>query len=276
MIGALVIVFREVIEAGLIVGIVLAATRGVVGRGRWVALGLGAGLAGAALVAVFADAIAQLFRGAGQELLNAAVLIVAVAMLAWHNAWMARHGRETAAETRAGGHAVASGSLPLAALAIVVGVAMLRHGSAVMLFLYGSLVDGAPGSAVLAGGAFGLAALAIVSASSYAGLLAIAGRHLVAVASGLIVLVAAGLAAQAAQSLASAGVVDALDRRLWDTSGWLAEDSLAGRVLHTLVGYMDRPTELDAMALVGAILAMVVLMRAAAPTLRQPMPALVR
>ncbi len=35
MLGALIIVFREVIEAGLIIGIVMAATRGVAGRGRW-------------------------------------------------------------------------------------------------------------------------------------------------------------------------------------------------------------------------------------------------
>ncbi|MBV8184575.1 MAG: iron permease, partial [Hyphomicrobiales bacterium] len=32
MLGALIIVFREVIEAGLIVGIAMAVTRGIVGR----------------------------------------------------------------------------------------------------------------------------------------------------------------------------------------------------------------------------------------------------
>jgi len=36
MLATLLIVFREVIEAGLIVGIVLAATRGVPRRGLWV------------------------------------------------------------------------------------------------------------------------------------------------------------------------------------------------------------------------------------------------
>ena len=41
MLGALVIVFREAIEAGLIIGIVLAATRGVTNRGAWVGLGVG-------------------------------------------------------------------------------------------------------------------------------------------------------------------------------------------------------------------------------------------
>jgi high-affinity iron transporter len=57
MLGALIIVFREVIEAGLIIGIVMAATRGVAGRGRWVTYGVVAGVAVAAIVACFAGAI---------------------------------------------------------------------------------------------------------------------------------------------------------------------------------------------------------------------------
>ncbi len=54
MLATLVIVFREVLEAGLIVGIVLAATRGVPQRGFWVTVGIGGGLVGACLVAAFA------------------------------------------------------------------------------------------------------------------------------------------------------------------------------------------------------------------------------
>ncbi|MFX8652936.1 hypothetical protein ABTM19_19635, partial [Acinetobacter baumannii] len=76
MLGALLIVFREVIEAGLIVGIVLAATQGVAGRGRWVAGGVGGGVLGACVLAVFAGSLASLFHGVGQELFNAAILIL--------------------------------------------------------------------------------------------------------------------------------------------------------------------------------------------------------
>ena len=89
MLASLVIVFREVIEAGLIVGIVLAATRSVPRRGWWVAGGVLAGTLGACLVAAFAGELGALFNGSGQELFNAAILLVAVGMLTWHNAWMA-------------------------------------------------------------------------------------------------------------------------------------------------------------------------------------------
>ena len=95
MIAALIIVFREVFEAGLIVGIVLAVTRTVPHRNQWIAGGVLAGVLAACVVAAFAGALSNLFAGMGQELFNAAILIVAVVMLTWHNVWMARHGKRT-------------------------------------------------------------------------------------------------------------------------------------------------------------------------------------
>ena len=98
MLATLVIVFREVIEAGLIVGIVLAATQGVARRGLWVGYGITGGVLGACLVAAFAGELASLFEGSGQEVFNATILLLAVCMLTWHNVWMAGHGREMARE----------------------------------------------------------------------------------------------------------------------------------------------------------------------------------
>src|SRR3954469_2999364 len=152
MLPALIIVFREVFEAGLIIGIVLAVTKGVPGRGAWVAGGVAAGVAGAALVAVFAEHLSAAFAGAGQELFNAGILCVAVVMLTWHNVWMAQHGREMAAEMRAAGEAVTSGTKSLSALAIVVGVAVLREGFEVVLFLFGiAASDGSSAAEILTG-----------------------------------------------------------------------------------------------------------------------------
>ena len=269
MLGALVIVFREVIEAGLIIGIVMAATRGVAGRGRWITFGIVAGVLGAAVVALFAGAISQAFEGAGQELFNASVLGIAVVMLMWHNAWMARHGREIAAEMRTIGTAVSEGAKPLTALAVVVGLAVLREGSEVVLFLYGIFASGTSGSALLVGGLLGVVAGAAFTALTYFGLLAIPNRHIFSVTSWLIALLAAGMAAQAGQFLSNAGVVIVLDRTVWDTSWILSEGSLFGKLLHTLIGYTERPTELQLMVYIATLLAMFVLMRIARPTPRQ-------
>jgi high-affinity iron transporter len=265
VLGALIIVFREVIEAGLIIGIVLAATRGVPRRGRWVGLGIAAGAFGAGIVALFAEGISNAFEGAGQELLNASVLGAAVVMLMWHNAWMARHGREMAVEMAAVGASVSTGTRPLTALALVVGLAVLREGSEVVLFLYGIVATGTSGSSLLLGGALGLAAGAAFTALTYWGLLAIPPRYIFAVTTVLIALLAAGMAAQAVQFLDAAGLVDVLGTRLWDSSSWLPQDSIVGRLLHTLVGYNDRPTELQLVAYLATLAAMAVLARLAAP-----------
>jgi high-affinity iron transporter len=268
MLGALVIVFREVLEAGLIIGIVLAATRGVAGRGQWVTVGVLAGALGAGIVALFAEGISNAFEGSGQELLNAAVLGAAVVMMMWHNAWMARHGREMAAEMAAVGAAVSAGKRPMTALAAVVGLAVLREGSEVVLFLYGILAAGTSGSSLLAGGLLGLAAGAAFTALTYYGLLSIPARHIFTVTTVLIALLAAGMAAQAVQFLDAAGVVNVLSRRLWDSSGWLPQDGIIGRLLHTLIGYTDRPTELQLIAYFGTLVVMAALTWAAAPTRR--------
>ncbi len=263
MLGALIIVFREVLEAGLIVGIVMAATRGVPGRGRWVMIGIGAGILGAAIVALFAGAISQAFEGSGQELFNAAVLGTAVIMLMWHNAWMARHGREMAAEMRSIGTAVSEGAKPLTALAIVVGLAVLREGSEVVLFLYGILASGTSGSALLLGGVLGIAAGAAFTGLTYLGLLTIPARYIFSVTSWLIALLAAGMAAQSVQFLNNAGYAEVLGHTVWDTSWILSEGSLLGRLLHTLIGYTERPSELQLAVYVGTLFAMFLLMRLA-------------
>ncbi len=275
MLGALIIVFREVIEAGLIVGIVMAATRGVLGRGRWISLGIGAGILGAAVVALFAGAISQAFEGAGQELFNASILGIAVIMLMWHNAWMARHGREIAAEMKSIGTAVSEGAKPLTALAVVVGVAVLREGSEVVLFLYGIFATGTSGAALLVGGLLGVAAGAAFTAFTYLGLVAIPNRYIFSVTSWLIALLAAGMAAQAVQFLSNAGVVIVLERTVWDTSWILSDGSLFGKLMHTLIGYTERPTELQLMAYIATLFAMFLLMRIAryAPRPRVAAPA---
>ena len=262
MLATLIIVFREVIEAGLIVGIVLAATQGVPRRALWVAYGVSGGVLGACLVAAFAGEIQTLFQGVGQELFNASVLLLAVVMLTWHNVWMAGHGRQMAREMREMGGKVATGERTLAALAVVVGVAVLREGAEVVLFLYGiASQPGETSSAMLTGGALGLLAGAGMSALMYYGLLAIPAHKLFRVTAGLITLLAAGMAAQAVLFLQSAGYLQFMMGTVWDTSWLLPQDSIAGRLLHTLIGYSDQPNGLQLVAYSLTILGITLLMR---------------
>jgi len=266
MLGALIIVFREVIEAGIIVGIVMAVTQGVRGSRLMAGAGVAAGVVGASLVAAFAGALASALNGVGQELFNASILSLAVCMLAWHNIWMASHGRQLAAEARQLGQEVRSGARPLFALAIVVAVAVMREGSEVALFLYGLVAaGGTTASDLLVGSALGMAAGVAVSAVTYFGLVTIPPRRLFAVTTGLITFLAAGLAAQAANFLQQAGVATAMSDTAWDTSAILSDTSLFGRVLHTLIGYSDQPSVLQVVVYAVTLAAIFALTKAFAP-----------
>jgi high-affinity iron transporter len=262
MLAALIIVFREVFEAGLIVGIVLAVTSAVPHRLRWIGAGLFAGLAGACVVAAFAGSLTQLFEGMGQELFNAAILMTAVIMLTWHNVWMARHGREMASELRTMGQAVAEGARPLVALATVIAIAVLREGSEVALFLYGVAAAGdGGGRALLGGGVMGLLLGVTVCLATYFGLMRIPPRALFRTTTVLITLLSAGMAAQAVFFLARANWLTTFDQVLWDSSAVLPERGVAGRTLKALVGYTDQPTAMQLMVYVGVIVATIALMR---------------
>ena len=272
MLAALLIVFREVFEAGLIVGIVMAVTTGVAGRGAWIAGGVAAGVLGACVVALFTGGLSELFGGSGQEVFNAGILGFAVLMLTWHNVWMSRHGRELAAELRAAGEAVVAGSKSLAALAVVVAIAVLREGSEVVLFLYGvAATQGGASLAMVGGGFIGLVLGSLVCLMTYLGLITIPMRYLFGVTSALIALLAAGMAAQAIAFLEQANILTALDETVWDTSWILSDSSYLGRALHTLIGYVDQPTAMQLIAYAATLGVMIVLMKLfAAPTVQRP------
>lgn len=263
MLVSLVIVFREALEAGLIIGIVLAATEGVIGRGRWIAGGVAAGVAGAGLVAAFAAALSDAFEGAGQEVFTAGILCFAVVMLSWHILWMSHHARTMTAELRDVGQAVRLGHRTLGALAAVIAIAVLREGAEVVLFLYGVVVGSQATALSLGfGGIAGLALAGAVSWLLYRGLIAIPLHKLFSVTNVLIAFVAAGMAGQAASVLHGADLLPGWGEHLWDTSFLLADDGIPGRALHALIGYSARPSGVQLAAYLATLLVLVVASRA--------------
>jgi len=148
---------------------------------------------------------------------------------------------------------------------VVVGVAVLREGSEVALFLYGVLAaDGGSVVSLALGGLAGLVLGAGVCLLTYSGLMRIPPKALFATTTTLITLLAAGMATQAIAFLERANWLVSLDSVAWD-SGWLISDrSIAGRTLHTLIGYTDQPTQMQLLVYVTVLLGTFLLMRFAA------------
>jgi high-affinity iron transporter len=260
MLNATLIVFRETLEAALIIGIVAAATRMIPRRTAWIALGVGIGIAGAVALALAAEQVGRWADGMGHELFNAAVLVVAIAMLSWHNVWMSSHGKQLAAQARELGSSVGRGELALSAVTLAVALTVLREGAETVLFFFGIFAgSGLKAATIAQGSLMGLAAGAGAGVLIYRGLMRIPVRHFFTVTSWLILLVTAGMAAQLAQILIQADLLPPLMQPLWDTSRWVAPDSGLGTLLHALIGYDPQPSATQVafagVVLVGVLLA---------------------
>lgn len=242
MLATAVIVFREVLEAALIIGILAAATRSVPNSKRWLAAGVLLGLVGAGVVAGFTDVIGALASGIGQEIFNAIVLGIAVLMLAWHNIWMSSHGAVLATNAKSVGRSISDGSRECSILLVIVGIAVLREGSETVLFLYGIAASDVQGqSSMLLGGMLGMLMGVAIGYTIYAGLLRIPMRWFFTATGILVLLLAAGMASQAAHFLIQADLLPSLAAPIWDTSAYLPEKGLLGMLLHSLIGYDSRP-----------------------------------
>lgn len=242
MLSTAIIVFREILEAALIIGILLAATRGMEKRGQWVFAGSFAGVLGAVIIAFFTEVISNAVQGMGQEVFNALVLSLAAALIGWHVVWMKRHASSLIKEMKEVGHAVTQGTTPVHVLALVAFLAVLREGSEIVLFVYGVMASGEGVQAVMGGGLAGLILGAAVGIVIYFGLIRIPTSSLFSVTSVLLIFLSAGMVSQAVGFLTSAGILPTLMDPVWDTSRFLSEQNLLGRVLHTLIGYTARPS----------------------------------
>lgn len=255
MLASAIIIFREVLEAALIIGILAAATRTISGSRRWLAAGVLVGLLGSAMVAASTDAIGELADGIGQELFNAIVLGVAVLMLAWHNIWMSSHGKALATSASAMGKDIREGRSACSALFLIVSLAVLREGSESVLFLYGIAAADGGGQWMLLGGLIGALAGVAVGYGIYAGLVRLPVRWFFSATSALVLLLAASMASQAAHFLIQADLLPSLATPLWDSSAILPEHSALGMVLHTLMGYDSHPAGMQLVFYIAVLIA---------------------
>jgi len=246
MIAALVIVFREMLEMALVVGLLLAATHGMPGCRRWIAAGVVGGLLGALFFGLFMEQMEAAFEGDGEFIFNAAILLLATIMIAWTVFWMGRHGHEIGGRIKQVGRSVSEGSLPHTALAVIALSAVMREGSEAAFFLFGAAQGmKTEGGSMLFGGVLGGGAALAVGTVLYLGLLRIPLKKMLTVSGWLLMLLAAGMASQASWNLMVIDWLPPIVETLWNSSSLLSSESLPGQVLGVLVGYDDEPSGLQ-------------------------------
>jgi high-affinity iron transporter len=245
MLNALIVVFRESLEAMLVIGVLLAwiarqPEPAALRRGLWAGVAAGLGLAVVLGFATFA-AQSQL-EGKALEIFQVGMVLFAAGLILQMVLWMRRHGRhmKRELETQAGR---ASGTLGTLGIATVAALAVAREGAETVVFLYGmGLERGGDLPALLGAAAAGLALAAATGWLVTRGARFLSYRVLFGASEILLLLIAGALLAAGIDRMIGLDWLPPLLDPVWDSSGLLDDGSGAGRLLADFVGYRARPS----------------------------------
>jgi len=274
MAQTLLIVWRESLEAALIVGILLAYLGRAGSRGgvRAVWAGAVAAIVAAVTLGVLCGDVVARLDPDGQELIQAGILFLATGVLTWMVLWMHARARGLKGELqRKADEALLTGRR--LGIATVAFVAVFREGVETVLFLWGIVAQRATAGAALPLVGAGLvgAGLAIGTAwLFFRGFALLQLRTFFRVTGVLLLFVAGGLLTAGLNKLIMLGWAPPLVARVWDTSWLVRDDSVVGAVLGALVGYRSRPSLLEVLALAAYLPPMLWLLRRADDASRAP------
>ncbi len=239
MLESFLVLFRETLEAALVVGLVLGyLARTQQARYRPVVwLAVAAGVAASLLAAWLFQRLAGGFEGRGEQIFEGLVMLAGAALLTTLLVWMAGKRNAAAKLEHRLEKRLASGGSQGTGLFLLVFLSVLREGVESVIFL---------GTAGRAWGALaGLAAAALLGFLLFRGALRLRLGVFFGVTNLLLLLFAAGLVAHGLHELVEAGWLPALVDQVWDLNPLLPERGIAGSLLRGLFGYNGDPTLLE-------------------------------
>ncbi len=254
MLQIFIIVFREILEISIILGVILASTTGLKNRSIWILSGIALGVFGSVLIALFTSAISNAFDGQGQEYFNAIIVFITCALLIYTVVWMKRYGKGISNKIKDVSSNIYTGKSSFISLMIIISSTIFREGSEIALFTYGSYVSHNLSIISIAGGCIsGFVAGLAIGYAIYKGVIRFSGKYIFQVTSLLLSLIAAGMAAQVVNFLNAGGLFTEFSYPVWNSTAFLSNSSAPGQILAVLIGYNAQPTLLQLLAYVGTL-----------------------
>lgn len=249
--AAAVLVFREGLEAALILAILLGYLRrlGHLELRRYVWSGVGAACALTILFVLVLQAVGAEFESPAKEIYEGVTALIAVAMVTYMTFWMASQGRKMKGELEEGiRHSLAKGAAW--GVFVLAFMTVMREGVETGLFL-SAAAFASSGMAILVGGVVGLLLALAVAVAIYAAGIRLDLRVFFKVAGVLLVVFGAAMLRGGVHEFEEVGLISPIVEHVWDTGGVLSDESGVGGILHALVGYTASPSVTQIIAFVG-------------------------
>jgi high-affinity iron transporter len=245
LLTSVILILQETLEAAMLISILAVISRRQDRSVSWLLYGLAAGAVFAWLYAANMRHVSEWFDYAGQEIVNALLQVsiaVGIVILTWLICSVQAGGREV--QGRSGAF--------LLLCALIVSLAITREGSEIATYLGGFLGQTDKLQAVLTGSAIGAGIGISIGFLLFYGLMILRAGPGARVTLLLLALFCGNMLSQSALQLTQADLLPA-GPFLWDSSGWLPEHSIAGRLLYALIGYESRPSALEVSAYLAGV-----------------------
>lgn len=236
------VVFREGLEASLIVGIILTTLARLKQKKYFPHVFWGALLAVVVSIGLgfMLASLAESVQGGVEAIMEGAISLLACAVLTYMVFWMHKQARKLKSEIESNVEmAVTSGEL--AAILSLVFLSVAREGAETVLFLQAIALQ-ASGAVSFWGAVSGLGLAVAICMAIFVGGRRIPLRPLFKWSGNLLLLMSAGLLAYGLHELEEAGIVPGIISPVWNVNHILNEKAGAGSFLKALFGYNGNPS----------------------------------
>lgn len=251
LLGSVILVLQETLEAALLVSVLLTISSYQWNRLAWLWFGIGGGVVLSVIYAGSMAEISEWFDYVGQEVVNASLQILTTLLITVCT-WALFRSRQfnLSPEREQENHFI---SIFIACAATAVAVAITREGSEILIYLVGFLQQEEYVKTIVAGSSIGFSIGLSIGILIYYGLLNVPAKWRLLTPVILMALFAGNMLSQAVQQLTQADWIPST-RAIWDTSGWLPENSISGQSLYALIGYEATPSAAQLIAYFGGMI----------------------
>lgn len=268
--ASFLITFRETLEAGLVVGIVLGylSKIGQTDHNRYVYYGIAVALLASVGGAVAFEVLAGGFEGRAEEIFEGVVMLIGAALLTTMILWMMQQ-KQIAQEIQQKVAAQVAQAHKMG-LFLLVFFAVLREGIETVIFLGAA---GASQAHSLPGALLGVASAILLAYLLFSGAKRVNVKTFFNVTSVLLILFAAGLVAHGVHELQEAHLLPVLAGELWDINPEpypdgrlppLHENGSIGVFLKAMFGYNGNPSLLEVLCYLAYLASVALLWRRSA------------
>ena len=255
MFASMTIVFREGLEMAIIVSLLLAATKGMPNRTRWILGGTSVGILISLLLAITAlnsEVITTLIEG---KMTGGIILALSSILIGYTVIWMKSNGMKASQGIKASVSNIKSSNKPLFSLSLVAFFCVFREGIEVVLFLLGLTSDSEiTGLSILTGSLVGSVGAIVCGIAMYFGFIKINLGKVFNFFAVLMSFLAAGMAMNAVSKFTSAGLINPIINPLWNSTALLDHHTnWFGLFVHVIFGYTEKPSLVQLIAYVATL-----------------------